>query len=67
MFYNRVYFTSRQLYCRIKHRSNYNRTFTTTTTKNGTGGGGGGGGGPNWDAILTLLISVTAIYTVDRL
>ena len=56
MFFNRIYFTSRQTY----HRLKYNRKLVTFNSPNG------GKGGPNFDYILTVFIMGSGFYLLNK-
>jgi hypothetical protein len=60
MFHNRVYFTSRHLYRRLKQQPNYNRKYITSNS------GGGGNGDPKTDYVLTAFLVSFGFYVVNR-
>ena len=56
MFFNRIYFTTRQTYRRLK----YNRHLVTFNSPNG------GKGGPNFDYILTVFVMGSGFYMINK-
>lgn len=57
MFYNRVYFSTRQTYRRIRVVSNSNRKMTTVSN---------GGGGPTNNNIINVILFSVGLYIVNR-
>uniref|UniRef100_A0A6C0L764 Uncharacterized protein n=1 Tax=viral metagenome TaxID=1070528 RepID=A0A6C0L764_9ZZZZ len=74
MFFNRVYFTTRQTYRRLKNQNAGNRKLTTFDIPGGGGndpnGGGngpnGGQGGPNFDYIVTVFVLGSGFYFLNK-
>jgi hypothetical protein len=66
MFFNRVYFTSRQTYRRLKNQKVYNRKLVTFDTPGGGNGPNGRQGGPNFDYILTVFVMGSGIYWLNK-
>lgn len=60
MFFNRVYFTTRQSYRSVKNQNAVNRKFTTFYSP------GGGQGGPNFNYIVTVFALGSWFYCVNK-
>jgi hypothetical protein len=63
MFFNRVYYTSRQAYRRLKNQNSVNRKLTTFDIP---GGGNGPNGGPNFDYIVTVFVLGSGFYWLNK-
>jgi len=70
--YNRVYFTSKHVFQRVKYRPQLaHRNMVTNIGPNpyetGYGGGGGGGNeGPDWESIFVMLIGSYLFYSIVK-
>ena len=63
MFFNRVYFTTRQSYRRLKNQNAVNRKITTFYSP---GGGNGQNGGPNYDYKIIAIIVSSGFYLLNK-
>ena len=66
MFFNRVYYTSRQAYRRLKNQNSVNRKLTTFDIPGGGNGPNGGQGGPNFDYIVTVFVLGSGFYCLNK-
>jgi hypothetical protein len=67
MFFNRVYYTSRKTYRRLKNQFVYNRKLVTFATPGGGGNDPNGGqGGPNYDYIVTVFVLGSGFYFLNK-
>jgi hypothetical protein len=62
MFFNRIYFTTRQSYRRLKN----NRKITTFHIPGGRNGQNGGQGGPNYDYTIIAILMSYGFYCVNK-
>ena len=60
MFFNRVYFTSRQTYRRLKNKNAINRKNSTFYSP------GGGNGGPNYDYKIIAILMSSGFYLLYK-
>ena len=58
MFYNRIYFTSRNTFLGVRKRINYKNKRSVSSSTNPNGGGPPN----NMDSILTMIFLSTGVY-----